>query len=83
MALQVGDVNYGNEGITKRLDFIAIGPAVGLAVRVGGLTRALEAPLLATADFAARVAEPGISHPDQDSHSFDGPVRLLGNAVKV
>ncbi len=51
MALHVGDVMYGNIGTAKRLDFTVIGPAVNLAARLEGLTRALGAPLLLSPDF--------------------------------
>lgn len=52
IALNVGSVIYGNVGTAKRLDFTATGAAVGLASRIEGLTRDLEVPLIATADFA-------------------------------
>ena len=52
IALNVGSVIYRNVGTAKRLDFTATGAAVGLASRIEGLTRDLEVPLIATADFA-------------------------------
>ncbi|MGJ5621340.1 hypothetical protein [Sulfitobacter sp. MF3-043] len=44
----MGSVIYGNVGSSKRLDFTATDPAVGLASRVEGLTCDLEVPQLAT-----------------------------------
>lgn len=78
IALHVGQVIYGNVGITKRLDFTATGPAVGMAARVEALTRTLETPLLATSLFAAHVTEPGTALPAQHLRGFEEPVELVG-----
>ncbi|WP_223425276.1 adenylate/guanylate cyclase domain-containing protein [Tateyamaria pelophila] len=78
VALHVGEVIYGNVGIEKRLDFTATGPQVGLAARIEGLTRTLNAPILASEAFAAHVSETGTIHPAQQVRSFDQPITVVG-----
>ena len=56
VGLHVGEAVYGNVGTEKRLDFTVTGASVALAGRVESMTKTLDAPLLATADFAAMVA---------------------------
>lgn len=58
IALHVGDVFLGNIGNRDRVDFTVIGPAVNAASRMEKLTKALERPLLLTADFVAASATP-------------------------
>jgi adenylate cyclase len=58
LALHVGDVEFGNIGTARRLDFTAIGPAVNLASRLEGLTKELGEPVLASAAFAAASGRP-------------------------
>ncbi|MGJ8617500.1 MAG: adenylate/guanylate cyclase domain-containing protein [Sulfitobacter sp.] len=82
IALHVGSVIYGNVGTTKRLDFTATGPAVGMAARVEQLTRSVDASLLATADFAAHVSEEGIALPPQTLRGFPDDVSLVSYPVK-
>jgi adenylate cyclase len=76
IGLHAGEVIYGNVGTQKRLDFTATGPAVGLAARIEGLTKDLEAPLLASADFAMHCAEKGETLAAQTMRSFSGPVEI-------
>lgn len=70
IALHVGSVMYGNIGTSKRLDFTATGPAVGMATRVRQLTRSVGASLLATADFATHVSEEGTALSPQNPARF-------------
>jgi adenylate cyclase len=58
IGLHLGTVMFGNVGAHDRLDFTAIGPAVNLAFRLEGLTKALRRPVLASRDFAASAALP-------------------------
>ncbi len=81
VALHVGEVIYGNVGTEKRLDFTATGPAVGLAARVEALTRVLDAPLLATKDFADCCPDGAIPEPAQLIKDFADPVELVRFAV--
>jgi adenylate cyclase len=52
LALHVGEVEYGNIGGEKRLDFTCIGPAVNLAARLEKLTGKLGRPIVASSEFA-------------------------------
>ena len=52
VGLHVGDVQYGNIGADRRLDFTVIGRAVNLASRIESLTGKLGRRTLASADLA-------------------------------
>ncbi len=56
IALHIGDVQYGNVGANRRLDFTVIGPAVNKASRIEGLCKETGRDLLMSADFAAHIA---------------------------
>jgi adenylate cyclase len=58
LALHVGDVEFGNIGTARRLDFTVIGPAVNMASRLEGLTKVLGEPVVASAAFAAATTAP-------------------------
>ncbi len=77
IALHRGSVLYGNVGTARRLDFTATGPAVGLASRIETLTRELDVPLIATADFAADCADPATPLPPQAVRDFGEAVELV------
>ncbi len=55
IALHFGEVQYGNIGANRRLDFTVIGNAVNLASRLEGLCGRLGRRLIVSADFAARL----------------------------
>lgn len=57
IALHVGEVMYGNVGTQDRLDFTIIGRAVNEAARLQDLTKQLKHPILASAAFAAPIAD--------------------------
>ena len=75
VGLHIGDVIYGNIGALSRLDFTVIGPAVNLVNRIEHLSRRVSRPILASADFAARLPGrleslgkhelPGLSEPQE------------------
>jgi adenylate cyclase len=57
LALHAGEVMYGNIGGGNRLDFTCIGPAVNLAARLEKVASKLGETIVASADFAAHVAD--------------------------
>lgn len=77
VGLHVGTVIYGNVGTTRRLDFTATGPAVGLASRCEGMTRVLDTPLLATDAFARHCPKPGTDLGSHSLRGFDDPIGLV------
>jgi len=52
LALHIGEVLFGNIGVPERVEFSVIGPAVNEACRLEGLTKELETPIVASAEFA-------------------------------
>ena len=52
VALHIGTVNYGNIGAADRLDFTVIGPAVNLVSRIEAAAKALDRPIVVSAEFA-------------------------------
>ena len=58
IALHMGEVQYGNIGAERRLDFTVIGPAVNLASRVEGLCGRLGCRTLATEAVQRLAGEP-------------------------
>ena len=52
IALHVGTVHYGNIGAADRLDFTVIGPAVNLVSRIEAVAKALDRPIVMSADLA-------------------------------
>lgn len=52
MALHCGEVEFGNIGAKRRIDFTVIGPAVNHASRIEGLTKVVQQPLLLSDTFA-------------------------------
>jgi adenylate cyclase len=51
LALHAGDVEFGNIGATRRIDFTVIGPAVNHASRLQDLTKVLQTPLVLSDAF--------------------------------
>jgi adenylate cyclase len=58
IALHIGEMMYGNVGSADRLDFTVIGAAVNLVVRLEGLTRGLEPPIVCSAPLAELCGRP-------------------------
>jgi len=58
MALHCGDVEFGNIGAKRRIDFTVIGPAVNHASRLEGLTKVVQQPLVLSDSFAATLRQP-------------------------
>jgi len=57
LALNLGEVLYGNVGAADRLDFTVIGPAVNEAARIETLCEPLSRKVLVSAELAAAVGE--------------------------
>lgn len=77
VGLHVGTVIHGNVGTTRRLDFTATGPAVGLASRCEGMTRVLDTPLIATAQFAEFCPSPSTDLGQHSLRGFGAPMTLV------
>ncbi|MEO8558624.1 MAG: adenylate/guanylate cyclase domain-containing protein [Rhodospirillales bacterium] len=60
LALHMGEVEFGNIGARRRLDFTVIGPAVNHASRMESLTKTVGHPAVASSVFAA-VSPQGLS----------------------
>jgi adenylate cyclase len=58
LALHVGDVEFGNIGARRRIDFTVIGPAVNHASRLQDLTKVLQTPLVVSDAFANTLGRP-------------------------
>ena len=58
IALHLGEVEYGNMGGERRLDFTCIGPAVNLAARLEKLTGKLGLTIVASNAFASQCPTP-------------------------
>ena len=58
LALHLGEVEYGNIGGERRLDFTCIGPAVNLAARIEKLTGKLGYTIVASSAFARLCPSP-------------------------
>jgi adenylate cyclase len=58
IALHLGEVEYGNMGGERRLDFTCIGPAVNLAARLEKLTGKLSLTIVASSAFASQCPMP-------------------------
>jgi adenylate cyclase len=54
LALNVGDVMYGNIGSDTRLDFTVIGPAVNLTARIESMSRQLQRQILLSSEFVGQ-----------------------------
>ena len=51
LALHVGDVMYGNIGVTRRLEFTVVGKAANEAARLEGMSKVLGEPIVISASF--------------------------------
>lgn len=69
LALDLGDVYYGNVGTPDRLDFTVIGKAVNLASRLEALAADMDEPVVTSARFAEALGE---RMRDLGSHALKG-----------
>jgi adenylate cyclase len=77
MALHCGDVEFGNIGAPRRIDFTVIGPAVNHASRLEGLTKAVQQPLLLSDTFAKTLGRPLRSLGFQALRGVRAPVEVF------
>lgn len=77
LALHLGEVEFGNIGTRRRLDFTVIGPAVNHASRIEGATKSLGEPLVASATFAAATRRPMRALGTLDLRGIEEPVALF------
>ena len=61
IALHLGDLMYGNIGVTERLDFTAIGAAVNETARLEDMCKALHKPILISEELARLVPDKLVS----------------------
>ncbi|MEM7122266.1 MAG: adenylate/guanylate cyclase domain-containing protein [Pseudomonadota bacterium] len=69
LALHIGDLTYGNIGVPQRLQFTVVGPAANQVARIEALTKTLDRPLLASAEFAGVL---DVAWEDLGSHVLKG-----------
>lgn len=72
IALHIGDVIYGNIGISERLEFTVIGTAVNEVTRVESLCKILGKPILASEIFAANYENSLVPCGYQELKGIDG-----------
>ena len=77
IGLHMGAAIYGNVGTERRLDFTATGTSVAKVSRLEGLTRSLDAPLLATGEFVALVSEEARRLGPQSLRGFEDDVDVF------
>ncbi|MBL6616938.1 MAG: adenylate/guanylate cyclase domain-containing protein [Reyranella sp.] len=80
IALHLGQVIHGNVGVPDRLQFTVVGSAVNEVVRVQDLTKQLNAPVLATAPFAAAVPGPWRPAGEHVLRGLETPMPILAMA---
>lgn len=78
IGLNAGQVSYGNIGSQGRLDFTVLGGAVNVASRVEGLTKAVDAPVLATASVARHASDLFVSRGRHAVRGLKDPVEIFG-----
>ena len=77
IALHLGEVEYGNMGGEKRLDFTCIGPAINLAARLEKLTGKLSRPIVASSAFASQCPTPLLQIGEFTLVGFARPERVF------
>ncbi|MEM6460423.1 MAG: adenylate/guanylate cyclase domain-containing protein [Pseudomonadota bacterium] len=77
IGLHMGAAVYGNVGTERRLDFTVMGTSVAKVSRLEDLTRSLDAPLLATGEFANLVSEEARRLGTQNLRGFNEDVEVF------
>lgn len=79
VALHCGDVQYGNIGAERRLDFTVIGPAVNMTSRLEGLCGRLGRRLLVSAELHAHLDHPLADLGTYEFKGIEAPQRVYGD----
>jgi adenylate cyclase len=77
IALHVGDVTYGNIGTGNRLEFTVIGEAANLAARIESMCKALDEPVLLSAEFAGCDPDRSVSLGRHQLRGVDEPQEIF------
>lgn len=80
VALHIGEVQYGNIGAERRLDFTVIGPAVNMTSRLEGLCGKLGRRLVVSEELNAHLEPPLADLGTFELKGIDAPRRVFGDA---
>lgn len=72
ISLHIGSVMYGNIGTDRRLDFSVIGPATNEVVRLEGLCKKLQKPVIVSSEFNDTCLEDLIPLGNHEAAGVDG-----------
>lgn len=81
VGLHTGAAVYGNVGTERRLDFTVTGTSVAIVSRLEGLTRKVEARLLATGDFVNLVSDEPQKLGRHSLRGFDEDIEVFSFAI--
>lgn len=77
LALHLGDVLFGNIGVPERVTFSVIGPTVNEVARLEALTKELERPVLASANFVQHTDSPWTSLGEHALRGVGKPIEVF------
>jgi adenylate cyclase len=77
LGLHLGDLMYGNIGVPERLQFTVVGPAANEVARLEGLTKVLDRPVLASAEFARNLDIPWRSLGRHELRGVGAPIEIF------
>ena len=77
IGLDIGEVMFGNIGVPSRLAFSGIGKVVNTVQRIESQTKALDVPVLASADFADAAPGDWASAGEIEIRDFDRRLQVF------